>query len=412
MSTSNGSKKAGSKPWPTPASNAAQERSESALAGASAGVGTSKQPTGKLHDNSNNDERMDVEKNVLDGDSESSLTPLDESDSDFVPARMAIPAKSIARATPQSSSAPRRNKSGPKSRAGNRQRNKKTVSSVVDVFGDAAEQVSEADIKRAVESLNETVDVVVASLLDKITGFYAPALDTDVAPVDIQQMPIANELVHSKLCTALSECAYNAKQRKTILDAILHHILVAHLQGKLFAGMVLPEFADPAGVVDNVFRLMVAQEPWMVSQRWRALSATHANTDDINVWVRETAAAQTNLILALLSYTSPSFETQLEQLGPGLNSQLVDLHNEAQALAMAMRRDILSVRMFVHCVGGSTPCDALFDPWPQMGSASDEVLGLYHFGLSLQAQKGPDVCRVRPRAITSSIFTLLESMAA
>lgn len=152
-------------------------------------------------------------------------------------------------------------------------------------------------------------------------------------------------------------------------------------------------------------------EPWTVSQRWRSITAKHTfkllepaklEDDALNLasWIAD---------VIVWSYSLPS--AAYLDLQATTKKHLTTLFQDSLELSLLIKRDILSVRMFVTRAEGIEGDFAPFDSqqmdsvWPEMGPKSgDAVLGTYKLGLAKSMEGGGIVHLSRPQVITAALL--------
>ncbi|KAJ7641483.1 hypothetical protein FB45DRAFT_738189 [Roridomyces roridus] len=273
----------------------------------------------------------------------------------------------------------------------------------LDPFKDQVDQVSEAAVKSGVESLNDSIDTFIMTLLDEAES-VAARHSSSTLPSAVQ-----NHEETDKLISALSQYSRSEEKRGFLLDANLHHGLVSELDKLFFSGDVLPSVMERR-LANALLKDMSKHESWSVVQRWRALTATSgANFLGKVIPGSITTYAKSIVILLAWAYRQPL--ATFEPLGPTAEKRLQGLYDEAARLSLTVRRDILSVRMSIVAPiktdDGYPPFDtrSAHTPWPDMGTETgDEVIGLYRFGLRKEAERAAPAFIVRPEVTTAVLL--------
>ncbi|KAJ6558126.1 hypothetical protein B0H19DRAFT_1261675 [Mycena capillaripes] len=276
----------------------------------------------------------------------------------------------------------------------------------LDPFDNKVDQVSEAAVKGAVESLNDSLDNFTMALLDEAEEL-AKRHSHSSRPSAAQEHEKG-----AKLLPALAEYSHDENKRGFLLDAIVHHGLVVELDMLFLSGEVVSRVLE-SPLLDYALGEMTKHEPWTVVQRWRALTAA-ATKDRMDA----STEVQTESIITLLAWVYRQPLETFEPLIPKIQSQLASLYDEARHLALVARRDVLSVRMLV-VVGPTEPRvdpnavekylpynpDAVTSVYPEMKvAAGDEVIGLYKFGLKRLTEKGQVSHLIKPEVTTTALL--------
>lgn len=123
----------------------------------------------------------------------------------------------------------------------------------LDPFDNKLDQVSEAFVKHAVESLNDSLDDFVMALLEEVEELANQNSDSRVtSPVRVGEMT-------SKLLVALAKHSNVEESRGFLLDAHLHHGLVEELDKMFFSGDVVAHVIDSRGTFALIFRHLTEQ---------------------------------------------------------------------------------------------------------------------------------------------------------
>jgi hypothetical protein len=116
-------------------------------------------------------------------------------------------------------------------------------------FHNTVDQVSEADVKSGVETLNDSLDNIIMTVIDEVEDLAEQKRDGSRPP------PVP-EFSDSKLFNALVQYRTDKVKRGYLLDALLHHRLVLMLDQLFFSGEVVSHTLDPKDVTGLVFRDM------------------------------------------------------------------------------------------------------------------------------------------------------------
>ncbi|KAJ7629514.1 hypothetical protein DFH06DRAFT_1005878 [Mycena polygramma] len=276
----------------------------------------------------------------------------------------------------------------------------------LDPFHNKVDQASQATVKSGVESLNDSLDTFTMTLLDEVEELTAHSSDSD-PPTALQLHPDV------KLLAALAEYSQVEEKRGFLLDAYLHHAVVAAVDALFFSGDVASRLADKGGVISALFDDLTKREPWSVVQRWRALTATaHSNRLPLTkAWRNSVDRATESFVNVFASAYSRPIET-FEPILLKIRTRLESIFAEAHQLSIIARRDVLSVRMSIsaapECLDGRL---LLFHPdrmdsvWADMGAEmGDEVISLYKFGLKRQSEQGDVSYLVKPEVGTAALL--------
>ncbi|KAJ7280219.1 hypothetical protein C8J57DRAFT_121190 [Mycena rebaudengoi] len=278
----------------------------------------------------------------------------------------------------------------------------RTEDSSLDLFRNKVDQVSEADIKRGVESLNDSVFNFVMTLIDL-------GDETAQTHADFQGACPEPEHPSGPLFDFLATPNLAEEARGLLLDALFHNHVVLALHELFFQGQVTPQVAERGMKFEVVLDRLTEKEPWTVAQRWRAITATCVWTDfDSSYWrIKEC----TEMIVNILSWAYRLPHWTFAVSAELIHSRLQSVYNEASQLAISCRRDVLSVRMSVAIAPQSDNGFDPFDPdrvasvWPEMGaSAGDGIIGMYKFGLRRLSENGALSFLLQPEVATTALL--------
>ncbi|KAJ7207968.1 hypothetical protein GGX14DRAFT_634623 [Mycena pura] len=278
----------------------------------------------------------------------------------------------------------------------------------LDPFDNTVDQVSESAVKSGVESLNESLDNVVLTVLDEAEELANQRSSSRFDDV-VQQYDTG---VAPKFIQALVEYSDVEEKRGFLLEAILHHMLLVELDQLFFSGDVVPQIMDTKVFTDKLLEDLTKREPWTVAQRWRSLTAASGGRVMASAFKEQkdsiTGSAESTVVFLAWVYRQP-LET-FEPLNSKIQTRLSSIYDEAQKLAIMVRRDLLSVRMSVVCpkLNNTYPPynpESMSGVWPDMGPmAGDEVLGLYHFGLKKQTEIAEVSYLIKPEVTTEALL--------
>ncbi|KAF7293256.1 hypothetical protein HMN09_01204000 [Mycena chlorophos] len=290
-----------------------------------------------------------------------------------------------------------------------------------DLFDNTLDQVSEASIKSAVESLNDSITNLVMSLLDAADEF--PLVERD----PVRGVPRGR--LDEPLLMALSAHCRHQEKRGFILEALCHDYTIGLFNVLFFAGEAVPHFGRKELLLESVLAemtasgaqlfthdrpsLMLNTEPWPVAQRWRSLTAQSVS----RMWQND---QKNDYMDNLFTFFQNTFTWAYEQPAATFCSKeflkllepLRTIYTDAARLAITVRKDVLSVRMSVSTytreADGEFP---RFDSrgmeamWPEMDvSENDPVLGMYHLGLERVTRDGDRSLMVRPKVTTGALL--------
>ncbi|KAJ6632565.1 hypothetical protein B0H10DRAFT_19123 [Mycena sp. CBHHK59/15] len=281
--------------------------------------------------------------------------------------------------------------------------------SSLDPFKNKLDQVSEAHIKSGVESLNDSMNAFIMSLIERTE---------DLAQI---QAPISFSSPHhpdTPLCRFLASPDMTVEARGFMLDVLLHDELVKVLDQWLFSGAVASRTIDSGGMIEHIFEEISRREPWTVSQRWRAVTATSIGTKMDGSYYPVKEQCEKFLAMLAWAYRVPvsTFSDSTEIVCSGLDA----LFDEANKLVINCRRDVLSVCMSIIVAPHSAHGDFLpFDPersssvWPEMGAAAgDQVVGMYKFGLQRLTESREISYLLLPQVATAALMKYVWRMIA
>nr|GAT46592.1 predicted protein [Mycena chlorophos] len=280
------------------------------------------------------------------------------------------------------------------------------------------------DAKNMTEHLNCQLDQFCFGLLD-----WGKRIAESSAALAELHTPVPEGFViypdcNSRLYRALYAFRRRAQYRGIIIDALIHHLVVSQLGELYFSGM-LPATIDPQNLLGKVFAcgssdgaclsgvecpalLTLARlaEPWSVSQRWCSLAAGWS----------ENMAKQTNHVVedskvkigrTLMEIFAIAYELPVDTFAP-LNVPILNdlsaLYTSASQLALAIRRDVVTVRLSVAFprrspTFGSFPTfdrDEMVSHRGQERHNGEELVGLYHIGLRKQTENGETTYVIKP----------------
>ncbi|KAJ7207970.1 hypothetical protein GGX14DRAFT_634632 [Mycena pura] len=286
----------------------------------------------------------------------------------------------------------------------------------MDLFDIKADDISETAVQVAVESLNHSIVTFIANLLEETEELATRHSDSRLPSV-VRQLGY-NE--SAALLQALAAYSSEEKTRDIFLEANLSNRLLLMLD-KFFSGDVVPQGLVEYLVFDDLLSDLTKHHPWTVAQRWRSL------TSGSNIWTSAPIVqdpdisrfAESTAVLFAWVYHQPP-ET-FQPLTSKMQTQLASLFDEAQKLAIVVRRDVLSVRMKVAiCPVLSNGTYASYNPelmnnWPNVGVVpGDEVIGFHGFGLKRQTEeqsradpKADEECvsyLIKPTVITNALL--------
>ncbi|KDQ57911.1 hypothetical protein JAAARDRAFT_34722 [Jaapia argillacea MUCL 33604] len=287
-------------------------------------------------------------------------------------------------------------------------RNGATPNTSLDAFDNTVDQISESSAKTTLDSINDGLDSIVMDLLGEIAIFFAERQDRtdEYAIADVLPETSSEALNQALRWTGLSE-----ESRGLLLDAALHHQVVMRLYDIFFESDVLTVYVEAAAILDHLFVPLRNGEPWSVSQRWRALTATYLAptlgslswAETVHVLAEEmvaTIASAYSVAPSLLGTCSSSFEKPLTKL-----------FDDAFKLTLALKRDVLSVQLSVKIV----PVELSFNPdveesvWPGMGPLKgDNIIGNYGLGLERRTKGGQISSLTRPKVTTAALLRHIE----
>ncbi|KAJ7086444.1 hypothetical protein B0H15DRAFT_782204 [Mycena belliarum] len=268
----------------------------------------------------------------------------------------------------------------------------------IDVFDNCLDQVSEARIKSAVDSLNDTLDNLVMYVVDQ--GDQLADKHSHLVRSCAHREHSDTILLHS-----LARQDLTPENRGLLLDVVLHDKLLCELFRVFFAGDVGPLSFDPHGCLQAVIDEMTGREPWAVVQRWRAITATSIYKTHDKPRLPD-CRSYADDIIALLAWAHGLSPAEYEPMLDMVQSRVMTLCQEAKELSIQLRRDILSVRMSVISMTA-----AIFDPeladsvWPEMGATlGDEVVGKYKFGLIKVDESRRVSYLIKPEVATTALI--------
>ncbi|KAJ7186850.1 hypothetical protein C8R46DRAFT_280815 [Mycena filopes] len=286
----------------------------------------------------------------------------------------------------------------------------------LDPFDNKVDQVSEADVKSGVESLNGSLDDFTMALLDEAEELARRHSDSRLP------YPDQNDQPNIKLLPALAEYGEDEEKRGFLLDASIHHLVISELHRIFFTGDTLSPDMDH-GFTGALLEEITTQQTWSAAQRWRALTASAGASllqrDSSSFW-GEAMERCDQSVAGLFSWVYCQPWETFRPLFPKIGAQVLSLFEEANRLSLLIRRDVLSVRMSV-IIAPATSADYLpFDPecvssvWPDMGveagdgvKAGDEVLTVYKFGLRRQTEDGRISHMLKPEVATRALLRQL-----
>ncbi|KAJ7302368.1 hypothetical protein DFH08DRAFT_945701 [Mycena albidolilacea] len=257
----------------------------------------------------------------------------------------------------------------------------------LDPFDNKLDQVSEAFVKSAVESLNDSLDDFVMALLEEAEELANRNSDSRAtSPVRVGEMA-------SKLLVALAKHSNVEERRGFLLDAQLHHDLVEELDKMFFSGDVVARVMDSRGAFALIFRDLTKRE--MASSNRSDYGDAYVQQQDLE------------------DLSGPALRLDRDAFGVGIPVAL-KLYKEANQLSIIARRDVLSVRMLVVVAptGPAGPTDylpydtnAVASVWPDMKTVEgDEVIALHKFGLEKVDEKGQLARLIKPEVATTALL--------
>ncbi|KAJ7074580.1 hypothetical protein C8F01DRAFT_971807 [Mycena amicta] len=273
----------------------------------------------------------------------------------------------------------------------------------MDIFENTADQVSEASLQSAVESLNDSVDTLILGLVDtaeQLVGERHP------------EFGVPPETQDQKLFAALAAHCESEEKRGFLLEALCHDYIIGYLSALFFAGEAAPRLGRKALILERILVDLTESVPWSVVQRWRSISSesvsrllvpkarNHLESLAITIADVFTWAYQQ----PVETFHAAAFKTQLDSLAA--------IFDDALKLATTVRRDVLSVRMSIVCPEQDDetnypPYDSrsLNAVWPDMGVVEgDEVIGLFHLGLQRRTEQGRVSLLVKPQVTTAALL--------
>ncbi|KAF7290594.1 hypothetical protein MIND_01299500 [Mycena indigotica] len=280
----------------------------------------------------------------------------------------------------------------------------------MDIFDNTADQVSEASIRGAVESLNDSIDNLILGLFEvaeQLVKERDPAYGVPATKQDVE------------LLAALARYCENEDKRGFILEALCHDYIVQHMQAALFDGDPVPRMTGR----ENMERILVQvtrSVPWSVAQRWRAITAESFFKAFNAKQQHQSVSKIKDSMIEVFSwaYQQPPETFRCDAFTAPL-AALDKLFQEAEKLALSIRTDVLSVRMSVFLprlnskeeYGPYNP-GAMEAVWSDMGSVEgDKVLTVYHLGLRKQTQSdqgGAFTTMIRPQVATMALLREME----
>jgi hypothetical protein len=288
----------------------------------------------------------------------------------------------------------------------------------VDSFDNSLDQVSEGQVKSAVETLNNNLDEFVMNITEEVAG--VPPLKT------FTNDAISN--LNNPLLAACSKLSIDDERRGLLVETMLHQEVVERLNVLFFQGKVCCNYADAAVLEhmhDKVISvkgkyqcLLIRQIPqsysthvesWKTAQRWRSVTSDAAKTmfggyDSFATDGEKIAVKLVTLVLKGLERPSSSLPKLQKSISDGLNR----LYVEAFTLATSIRRDHISARLQV-VIAPSTmkTIDSRFVDVQWADSSrnykTNKSLGTYSFGILKIGEGGKTTVLLRPKVVADSL---------
>ncbi|KAF7293248.1 hypothetical protein HMN09_01203000 [Mycena chlorophos] len=250
------------------------------------------------------------------------------------------------------------------------------------------------DAKDMTERLNYQLDQFCFGLLDSGKRIAESSAAFPEAHTPVPEGFVIYPDCNSRLYRALYAFRRRPQYRGIIIDAITHHLIVSQL-GELYFSDMLPATIDPQNLLGK-------------------LSA--CGSSDAAGW-SENMAKQTNHVVedskvkigrTLMEIFAIAYELPVDTFAP-LNEPLLTslsvLYTSASELALAIRRDVVTVRLSVAFprrspTFGSFPTFDHDEMVAHRGGRErldgEELVGLYHIGLRKQTENGETTFVIKP----------------
>ncbi|TFK38487.1 hypothetical protein BDQ12DRAFT_735587 [Crucibulum laeve] len=282
-----------------------------------------------------------------------------------------------------------------------------------DSFSDSIDQMSEADVRQMLEKLNNDVEEFSDCVLRSVASSPVGRSSINI-PDKSSTAPATLYLYH-----ALNDQSLSENNRAFLLESLFHHEIIMSLHSIFFAALITPSSLNCETCMDiafdTVFRLVCDQQDWSISQRWRSISAAaifrECNGDP--KWMAQVLDLLGRLSAILsLAYKQPI--ERFEGLMINHQAELVELYEQAYALSVSCKRDVLSIRMSVTLAPSNVNQPHKFkkfnptttqSAWPNMGARKgDIILGMYKWGLVKQKPSGEEICLVPCQVVTDALL--------
>ncbi|KAL0949367.1 hypothetical protein HGRIS_009436 [Hohenbuehelia grisea] len=290
---------------------------------------------------------------------------------------------------------------------------KKPDIAVSDSFFDRIDQVSESSViyngNPSLQSINGAIDALVADLME-------------IAAENCPGPPPKNSFFYgSEFNPALLDVlrGREGEARDFVCEALLHDYLASCTWGTFFRDRVLhcPRlYHGNHSELENVYHQIIRNEPWSISQRWKAIAVSNASQRCLKErCVKQSAENIADMVVAFLawSYSMPHGTFDRTELVKDLTTIFWDAHQ----LSIIIKRDVLSVRLTVvlaprdHVSHSHLPLHPGLSTsaWPTMGEKQgDKVIGTYKLGLDAQTEHGGVRHLLKPEVVTEALLRSLD----
>ncbi|KDR73022.1 hypothetical protein GALMADRAFT_252430 [Galerina marginata CBS 339.88] len=290
------------------------------------------------------------------------------------------------------------------------------LENVLDPFNQNSDKLSISEIKNSVEQLNYAIDNTISNILEQFTTRKNRFKDLELGSAVLTPEEDPMKRVYDLL---LDE-RLSDKDKCLILDASMHDkvcklVFNSHFRGGCFYGLD----ATTAGIFEKVHDRVCKKEPWVVSQRWRAIAvsaisaAFPTHESDLASQTENIQKALGDLFLQAYPSDKPNFKKMINVIMEKEAKSLRDIINMARRLSIQIQQDIVSCRMLVTIAPRSTQkhgrysafnADEATSVWSEdmQPRQMDRVMGTFKFGL-VQDSEGERRTIMLPAVITSAI---------